>query len=237
MAGRKKQDQSTRRRRPVIRGVVVFLVVLFLTAGLSLLLADRHVASIGRAKVLEFDRLADQKPFDCVIVPGALVLDNSQPSAMLRARLDMAIKIYNSGATDRILVSGDHGKKDYDEVGVMADYLVAAGIPDAHVFMDHAGFDTYNTVYRAQSIFCVRRALITTQDFHLLRALYIGEQLGVDLWGIDSEYGYAAKKQYYRLREYPARLKAFLECQIFRTKPVFGGPTLPIDGDGTLTRD
>ncbi len=76
---------------------------------------------------------------------------------MLRARLDMAIKIYNSGATDRILVSGDHGKKDYDEVGVMADYLVAAGIPDAHVFMDHAGFDTYNTVYRAQSIFCVRR--------------------------------------------------------------------------------
>jgi vancomycin permeability regulator SanA len=156
---------------------------------------------------------------------------------MLQDRLDRAVEIFKSGYTDRILVSGDHGQHEYNEVASMRDYLVKAGIPESCVFMDHAGFDTYDTLYRAKSVFEVRRALVTTQDFHLLRALYIGQQLGLDLWGVPSRYQDAYWSPWYRFREYPARVKAFFDCEILHSSPTYSGPPLPISGDGRITAD
>ena len=202
-----------------------------------LFFVDAYVSAQGADKIRTLDELAGQPAFDCVIVPGALVYDSGRPSSMLQDRLDMAIRIYQSGLTDRILVSGDHGRADYNEVGVMRQYLLEAGIPEEHIFMDHAGFDTYDTIYRAQSIFGVGRALITTQDFHLIRALYIGQRLGMDLQGVDCGYYHATEKARYRIREYPARFKAFLDCEVFGASPAFAGETIPISGDGRLTLD
>ena len=221
----------------LFRHCVLALVVFAIAMAVLVFLADARVNAQGAAQIRTLDELSGQPSFDCVIVPGALVYDNGRPSSMLQDRLDMAIQIYQNGLTDRILVSGDHGQADYNEVGVMRQYLLEAGIPEEHIFMDHAGFDTYDTVYRAQSIFGVRRALITTQDFHLIRALYIGRQLGLDLQGTDCGYNHATEKARYRIREYPARFKAFLDCEVFGASPAYTGDTIPISGDGRLTLD
>lgn len=225
---------------PLRRFIWRFLISVMIASvllGFLLLAIDAYVAAIGHQKILTFDEISSQPKYDCVIVPGALVYDSGRPSAMLRDRLDMAVRIYQSGVTDRILVSGDHGRIDYNEVGVMRQYLLDAGIPAEHVFMDHAGFDTYDTIHRAQSIFGVKRAVITTQDFHLIRALYIGKQLDLDLQGVDCGYVFSSEKSRYRLREYPARFKAFLDCEIFMSQPTYTGETIPITGSGWATVD
>jgi SanA protein len=226
-------------KRRLILFLLIFVILTILTAGFILLI-DLRVEKAGREKVAEYDDLAGlavKGKFDCVIVPGALVHPDGQPSEMLSDRLDMAIRIFRDGLTDRILVSGDHGSTDYNEVGSMREYLLDAGIPAECIFMDHAGFDTYDTVYRAKSIFCIKRALITTQDFHLYRALYIGKQLDIDLWGVACEYSDSYKKPWYRFREFPARVKAFLNCEILHSSSTYGGPQIPISGDGRATLD
>jgi vancomycin permeability regulator SanA len=173
---------------------------------------------------------------DCIIVPGALVL-GSRPSAMLQDRLDRALELYRAGVSDRILVSGDHGRTDYDEVGAMRAYLMDKGVPAEHIFMDHAGFDTYDTLYRARDVFLVRKAVVVTQDFHLRRALYIGSRLGLEVQGVSSDLRAYPRARYYRLREFPARFKAFLDCVVFRSEPAFLGDTIPIGGSGLETVD
>lgn len=216
------------------RGFAAIFVLGLLTA-ISIFLINWRVEFMGNDRLLTFAQLSGQPAYDCVIVPGALVHEDGTPSGMLADRLDMAVKIYRSGVTDRILVSGDHGRPDYNEVGVMRQYLIDAGIPAEHIFMDHAGFDTYDTVYRAESIFGVKRALITTQDFHLPRALYIGVQLDLDLQGVDCGYSHTTANIYYTFREYPARVKAWLDCEILHISPTFGGEPIPISGDGRAT--
>lgn len=225
------------RRKGIFRSMGWLIVVLALVTLAALLIVDAYVVSVGRSHQISFENLASQAKYDCVIVPGALVYDNNRPSGMLQDRLDMAIRIYELGVTDRILVSGDHGRTDYNEVGVMRQYLLDAGIPAEHIFMDHAGFDTYDTLYRASSIFGVLRAVITTEDFHLLRALYIGDKLGLDLQGVDCGYHLVSPRLKDRLREYPARFKAWLDSEILHVQPTYGGETIPISGDGRLTLD
>ncbi len=220
-----------------LKRLILALSGLALLLLVAVILIDWHVSAIGATRLLAFDKLAQQEPYDCVIVPGALVHEDGTPSGILQDRLDMAVKIYNSGVTNKILVSGDHGRPEYNEVGVMRQYLLDAGIPAEDIFMDHAGFDTFDTVFRAQSVFCVKRALITTQDFHLSRALYIGVELGYELDGVDCGYVVFNEDLKYRLREYPARLKAFLDCEVFQSLPSFSGPTIPISGDGQATLD
>lgn len=205
-----------------------------LAAGLvSTWLVNQAVEKAGERHLTE---LAELTSADCVIVPGALVRDNS-PSPMLQDRLDLALLVYETGKTDRILVSGDHGRPDYDEVNVMRQYLLDQGVPPEHIFMDHAGFDTYATLYRARDVFLVKKAIVVTQDFHLRRALYIGEALGLDLQGVASDPRIYPRATYYRFREYAARLKAFAECHILKAQPAYLGETIPITGSGLATLD
>jgi SanA protein len=201
---------------------------------------DLAVMQIGSVKMADFSQivqLVHSVKFDCVIVPGALVYPDGRPSEMLSDRLDMAIQLFNAGLTDRILVSGDNSRPDYNEPASMRQYLMNAGIPTECIFMDYAGFDTYDTLYRARAVFQVERALFTTQDFQLLRALYIARQLGIDVWGVKSDYKVSYRRAWYRLREYPARFKAFFDCEVLHSKPTFLGPVIPISGDGRVTLD
>ncbi|NCA99931.1 MAG: hypothetical protein EOM70_11205 [Clostridia bacterium] len=216
--------------RIFIRLIVLFVVLVFVSA-LSVFAIDAVVAGVGRSRLVT---LEDAPVADCVIVPGAQVFANGMPSQMLQDRLDTALAYYNSGKTDRILVSGDNGQLDYNEVIVMRNYLLEQGVPIEEIFLDHAGFDTYDTMYRARDIFLVHKAVVVTQEFHLLRALYIGRELGLDVYGVASDPRLYAGADYYRLREYLARVKAFLDC-LFNAKPTYLGETIPITGDGRAT--
>ena len=174
---------------------------------------------------------------DAIIVLGALVYDDGTPSLALRHRLDRALELYENGVSDRILVSGDHGTTSYDEVNNMRQYLQDHGVPRDAIFMDHAGFDTYESMYRARDVFLVKKPVIVTQHFHNVRALYIARQLGLAAFGVDAEDEPTMNMQYYALREYGARAKAFLQAGVMKPEPTFLGDAIPIWKSGTLTDD
>jgi len=174
---------------------------------------------------------------DAVMVLGALVYNSGSgggsPSLTLRDRLDHGYELYALRKAKKILVSGDHGRKDYDEVNVMKDYLLEKGVPREDIFMDHAGFNTYDSMYRAKEIFGVESLLICTQDFHIARAVYLARSMGIDAYGYPcGDRGINTRSN--KLRESLARVKAVLDTAVKR-KPKYLGGAIPIGGDGILT--
>src|SRR4051794_39497508 len=106
------------------------------------------------------------------LVLGAQVMPNGAPSSMLSDRIDAAAELYRAHKVDKLLLSGDHSRKTYDEVGTMKRILLAKGVPAQDIFEDHAGFDTWDSAQRARRIFDVRSAVVVTQRFHMARALW-----------------------------------------------------------------
>ena len=204
---------------------IAFVVLVGITA------IYNYIDDIGRSLTVD---ASDTVSADCIIVPGAGVKGNS-PSIALAKRLDKAMEVYNLGHTSKIIVSGDHGQETYDEVNVMRDYLVEKGIPQEDIFMDHAGFSTYETLYRARDVFEVESAIIVTQTLHLRRALYIGKSLSINCQGVAADNSTKASTRMQSFREYPARVKAFFECEILHPKPKFLGEAIPISGSGIET--
>ena len=181
---------------------------------LSLLLASMiAILSINTfIKITAEDAIASGDTptgYDCILVLGASVRYD-QPSHMLEDRLLTAIELYKNGAAPKLLMSGDHGSEDYDEVGVMKSFAISHGVPSEDIFMDHAGFSTYESVYRAIEIFGAKKIIIVTQKYHLYRALYIAEQYEIEAVGVSADLrGY--RGQIYRdLREVFARVKDFI---------------------------
>lgn len=189
------------------------------------------VESTGRARTLPAEALPKA---DCIIVPGAAVY-GERVSLTLAYRLEKALELYNLGKSDKIIVSGDHGRKSYDEVNTMRDYLTARGVPAENIFMDHAGFSTYDTVYRARDVFMAKRVIIATQQLHLSRALYIAKVLGVDAYGAAAKNSTQKATAVQSVRELPARIKAFLQCRVFHSKPKYLGESIPVSGSGLVT--
>ncbi|MCI8336143.1 MAG: DUF218 domain-containing protein [Peptococcaceae bacterium] len=173
---------------------------------------------------------------DAILILGARVYSDGRPSPLLQDRLDYGYRLYAAGKADRIIVSGDHGRKDYDEVNAMKNYLLTKGVPPEHIFLDHAGFNTYDSLYRAKEIFQVKSLIVCTQEFHMPRALYIGRRLNLEA------YGYAAPDKamyhmaYNHFRERLAQVKAFLETDVLHRKPKYLGNIIPIQGSGLLTQ-
>ncbi len=166
---------------------------------------------------------------DVVIVPGAAVLGNAVPAPIFRDRADAAIALYKAGKVTKILVSGDNSAVSHNEVNPARRYLIGKGIPDQDIFLDHAGFDTYSSMYRARAIFGVSSAIITTQSFHLPRAVFIARRLGIEAYGLNADVGHILLRNY--LREVLANEKALLDLVLHR-KPKYLGETIPIMGDG-----
>jgi SanA protein len=221
-----------RMHRRTLWTIAVLLVVFTVLGVAALLFVDLRVVRIGRTAIRE----PEGKKYDCLLVLGALVYGDV-PSPMLKDRLDGALAAYRAGLSDRILVSGDHGQADYDEVNAMRIYLEDAGVPPEAIFLDHAGFDTYDSLYRARDVFEVRSVLICTQRFHLLRALYIADRLGLSATGVDTTYRKYGRDAWYEVREIPARFKSYLDCEILHSLPTFLGEKIPISGSGLATRD
>jgi len=170
------------------------------------------------------------------IVLGAKVKAGGEPSDILRDRLLSAIDLYRAGSVDKILVSGDDGQAEYDEVNAMRVYLLSADVDPDDIFLDHAGFDTYDTMIRASKVFGVTKAIVVTQAYHLPRALYLAKAFGIDAQGV------AADRQTYRgmlryeARELLADTKAVIDV-VFHVSPHFLGDAIDIAGDGRVTWD
>lgn len=182
------------------------------------------------------DGLPEGKKYDCIIILGARVFDDGGVSAMLADRLDVGLRLYNEGYSDRIIVSGDHGQAEYDEVNTMKKYLTDRGVPSEAVFMDHAGFSTYDSIVRAKEIFGCESVLIVTQKYHLYRALYIASSIGLDARGASASLREYAGQTMRDVREYAARVKD-VGSVVFRVKPKYSGDKIPITGSGDLTND
>ena len=207
-----------------ILGVTTVTVV---NAVVKLCTADQIISSEAAAQL---------EDVDCILVLGCLVKENGSPSDMLHDRLRRAVELYELCAAPKLLMSGDHGRVEYDEVATMKQFAIDEGIESENVFMDHAGFSTYESIYRAKEIFQADKILIVTQEYHLYRALYIANRLGVEAYGVASDYRSYVGQSMRDLREILARVKDCGTC-IFRPEPTYLGDTIPIFGDGNLTND
>lgn len=176
------------------------------------------------------------KKVDCILVLGAGLTQEGSPSLVLRDRLDRGIELYEEGVSDRLLMSGDHGREGYDEVRAMKQYAVDAGVDPEDIFMDHAGFSTYESIYRARDVFQVKSLVIVTQPYHEYRAVYIAMKLGLDVYGTPSKATQYQGSWMLEAREKLARTKEFFNVMI-QPEPTYLGEAIPISGSGSQTDD
>lgn len=226
--------KTSKRARPrrLLR-IFVALAVLGVVLALAL---NFYVVKSGGRYIISAEQAAEAADFDCVIVLGCKVEADGTPAPMLRERLEAGLALYRAGAAPKLLLSGDHGQTDYDEVNAMKRYTVAAGVPSADVFMDHAGFSTYDTMYRAKAVFGAERVLVVTQEYHLYRALYLARALGLEAYGVAAAGEKRPGDIYRGCREILARDKDFL-LALLRPQPKYLGEPIPVSGDGDLTND
>ena len=205
-------------------------------AGLLILIGiNLRVKGTVKDRVVETDGLPDEE-FDCIMVLGCQVKESGEPSHMLRDRLQRGVEVYGFGVSEKLLMSGDHGRTDYNEVKTMKHYAIDEGIDSKNIFMDHAGFSTYESIYRAKEVFGVKKMVIITQEYHLYRALYIAEKLGIEACGVASDYHIYAGQSMRDLREILARAKDFVTT-IVKPEPTYLGDFIDIHGNGDITND
>lgn len=195
-----------------------------------------RVKSVARPNILTVEQAKDLKDVDCIIVLGCQVRDDGSLSDMLHDRLWRSVQLYEAGVSAKLLMSGDHGQDHYNEVGAMKQYAVDRGVPSEDVFMDHAGFSTYETMYRAKEVFQARKVVIVTQEYHLYRAIYIAEKLGLEAYGVASDLQNYVGQINRDVREVMARCKDFGMC-IFKPEPTYLGEAISVSGNGNATND
>ena len=174
-----------------------------------------------------YDRVEELPSTYTALVLGASVRRNGELSTMLRDRVESALLLYNKGKIKRFLVSGDNRTTNYNEPVAMKKYLLERGVPEEDIFMDFAGFDTYDSVYRASYIFEVDSAIVVSQRFHLPRAVYIARSMGLNFYGYNGDRREYELESRNRFREVAANVKAWIELLINK-EPHFKGDKIPI---------
>lgn len=195
---------------------------------------DAHVRSSAESRIVTADETARLDGIDCIVVLGCGVRPDGQPSDMLADRITQGVALYEKGASPKLLMSGDHSRSDYDEVNTMRNVAVEAGVPADDVFMDHAGFSTYESMYRARDVFGAKRIVIVSQRYHLYRALYVAERLGLDAYGVSADLRPYAGQETREVREILARVKDFLTA-IVQPPPTYLGDPISLSGSASVT--
>ncbi|MBR0232366.1 MAG: YdcF family protein [Clostridia bacterium] len=227
------KNSSANNKKQIIAAAALFVCAALCLAVFAACVFNIAVIQGAKGGFVSFEE-ASGGGYDCILVLGAKVNADGTLSQYLQSRVDAAAQLYYAGAAPKILVSGDHMSDDYDEPNAMKAALVAYGIPAEVIFTDHAGFNTYDTMYRAKEIFCVGKALVVTQDFHMSRSLYIAKALGLEAKGVCCDNIPVMTKRAYELRETAARAKYFLSA-IFKPKPTYLGEKIPISGDASAS--
>ena len=192
-----------------------------------------YVKSSTESQIVDGADYSRLKDVDCILVLGA-GLFGDKPSPMLKDRLITAVSLYKDGVAKKILMTGDHGRKCYDEVTAMKDFAVQMGVPEEDIFRDHAGFSSYDSVYRAKEVFGARKIVIVTQRYHLYRSLYVANKLGICAYGVDTNSRSYVGDTYREVREVFARFKDVVKC-VFKPKPRFLGERIPLNQNGSVT--
>lgn len=202
-------------------------------AALVLAATNAAVVFSTRDSIVDVDA-ASSFDADAVLVLGASVLPDGQPSKILKDRLDCGIALYFAGAAPKIIMSGDNGTASYNEVRAMKNYAIGKGVPSEDIFCDHAGFSTYESVYRAKYVFGVNRLVVATQTYHLYRAVYAAQALGMQAVGVASDYHAYEGQPLFSSREVLARTKDFFKA-IAKPPSTFVGEPISLNQSGDVT--
>ena len=223
-----------RRSALILAYIALALAALCVIGAVYVFSVNAYVKNTTKDSIITPERASELEDVDCIIVLGCFVKPSGVPSDMLYDRIKMGNELYLSKAAPKIIMSGDHGQVEYDEVSTMKAYAVDAGVPSEDIFCDHAGFSTYESIYRAKEIFGSDKVIIVTQEYHLHRALYVAKSLGIDAYGVSADYRTYAGQIGRDLREILARNKDFI-TSIFKPEPTYLGESIPINGNGDIT--
>ncbi len=218
-------------KKHIIR-IVIAAVSVVAAIGIYALSINFYVIGSQKKNIKTADNI--NSTYDCIIILGCGVKPDGTPSAMLNDRLETGIELYKKGVAPVIIMSGDHGRENYDEVTAMKQYAADNGVPTEKIFLDHAGFSTYESMVRAEKIFGVKSAVLVTQKYHLYRSLMCAEDCGINAVGVGADI-----RQYFGqikrdIREIIARNKDFLFC-VFEPDPTYLGEKIPLSGNGNDT--
>lgn len=223
------------REKNMLKILIIIILILCALIGIMMLSINFYVVNKTKSKIVTEKQAKELENVDCILVLGAGIWGD-KPSPMLEDRLLQGITLYNNQTSSKIIMSGDHGKEEYDEVNVMKDFAIEKGVKSEDIFMDHAGFSTYDSVYRAKEIFKAQKIIIVTQKYHLHRALYVAEKLGIEAYGVASDPREYRGQVVRELREVLARDKDFFKC-IIKPELTYLGDTIPVSGNGDATND
>ena len=216
--------------------VFKFLIICFVCGVVLVASINLYVVKSVEKRIISEEKAFETEDADCILILGCGVREDGTPSHMLEDRLLQAAALYAGGASSKIIASGDHGTDHYDETNTMKNFLINKEIPSEDIFMDHAGFSTYDSIYRAKEIFKAEKVIIVTQEYHLYRALYIAKALGLEAYGVASnprEYFGQVNRE---VREILARNKDFV-LSLVKVKPTYLGDAIPVNGNGDVTND
>ncbi|TGN06444.1 SanA/YdcF family protein [Leptospira ilyithenensis] len=215
--------------KSLIRVIAIFLLAFFIFIGFVDWDFYRNYDAVPHIQSAEESFSAT-----VALIPGAAVHGN-KPSPVLSDRLKCGLSLYQSGKVKKILLSGDNGQADYNELRPMLEFMLANHVKPEDVFVDHAGFRTLDTLIRAKEVFLVNDAIFVSQSFFLPRAIYLGRNLGLNLQAFECNLRTYKKEGYYYWREFFARQLAWWDIHIWDTPPKYLGKPFPIDKSGVPT--
>ena len=205
----------------------LFVALPSMAALLAVFLCDRQIERTAAGR--HTDTISELTQTDVALVLGcAETLGNGRLNRYFTTRMDAAAELYHAGKCRRILVSGDNGRKDYDEPTRMAAALRTRGVPASSIRLDYAGFDTLDSVVRAKEVFGLDQVIIVTQGFHNERALYIASHYGIDAQGWNASDVSFRSGLKTRLREKLARVKTILDVHVLGSGPKYLGPKIAL---------
>jgi SanA protein len=215
----------------ILLKIIICGLTLSALAFVFILVSDQIVLTSAHGFIYQGDsRFSNVPKAQAALVLGARVWQDGTMSPIFEDRAKVALRLYQEGKVEKILVSGDHGRKNYDEVNAAKKFFLDNGVPGKDIFLDHAGFDTYDSLYRARDVFAAKSLIICTQDFHLPRAIYLGRKLGLEVYGVSADLQSYVGETRINLREKLARTKALIDI-FLHSKPKFLGPVIPLSGD------
>lgn len=219
--------------------IIIMAAVTVLVFGMSVyvtITTSANIAGTDKGNGIDQETINECKSIDpqCILVLGCAVWANNEPSPMLKDRMDTAIELYRNGVAPKLLLSGDNSMKEYSEPDCMLAYALKQGVPAEDIFLDFAGFSTYDSIYRSKAVFRADILVVVTQKYHLFRALKISDALGITSKGVASNQQKYTKRYFREVREVLARDKDLIKG-ILKPKPTLLGDEIPIEGDGTVT--
>ncbi len=198
-------------------------VLMFALFGVLPLAADQYVAAVSEADIYEDPALVPERRVALVLGTGKWA-PSGRINLFYKYRIEAALTLYQTGKVERILVSGDNSRADYDEPTQMRDDLIQLGVPADHIIRDYAGFRTLDSVIRAKEVFGLDSFTVVSQRFHCLRAVYLAQAADVDAVGYCAREVGGATGVKIRLREVLARTQAVVDLNILNRQPKFLGP-------------